>query len=56
MKKLGMSSVKSFPLFFDSRNGRKHIARIDDEEMNSLLQRAENLLLDALLTEEDNEN
>lgn len=41
---------------FDSRNGRKHIARIDDEEMNSLLQRAENLLLDSLLTEEDNEN
>jgi DNA repair exonuclease SbcCD nuclease subunit len=41
---------------FGSRSGRKHIARIDDEEMNSLLQRAENLLLDALLTEEDNEN
>jgi len=41
---------------FASRNGIKHIARIDDEEMNSLLQRAENLLLDALLTEEDNEN
>ncbi|HNW38525.1 MAG TPA: phosphoesterase, partial [Methanosarcina vacuolata] len=41
---------------FDSRNGRKHIARIDDEEMNYLLQRAENILLDALLTEEDNEN
>jgi len=41
---------------FDSRNGRKHIARIDDEEMNYLLQRAENILLDALLTEENNEN
>ncbi len=41
---------------FDSRNGKKHIARIDDEEMNSLLQRAENILLDAMLTEEDNEN
>lgn len=41
---------------FGSRNGRKHISIIDDEEMNSLLQRAENLLLDALLTEEDNAN
>ncbi len=41
---------------FGSRNGRKHIARIDAEEMNSLIQHAENILLDALLTEEDNEN
>ncbi|AKB50179.1 DNA double-strand break repair protein Mre11 [Methanosarcina barkeri str. Wiesmoor] len=41
---------------FGSRNGRKHISIIDDEEMNSLLQRAENILLDALLTEEDNAN
>jgi DNA repair protein SbcD/Mre11 len=44
------------PLFFSSRNGRKYITRIDNEEMSSLLQRAENILLDALLTEEDNEN
>ncbi|AKB55544.1 DNA double-strand break repair protein Mre11 [Methanosarcina barkeri MS] len=41
---------------FGSRNGRKHISKIDDDEMNSLLQRAENILLDALLTEKDNEN
>ena len=40
----------------NSRNGRKLICKIDDEEMNTLLQRAENILLDALLTEEDHGN
>lgn len=44
-----------FPLF-NSRQGRKLIDRIDEEEMNALIQRAENLLLDALLTEEDHGN
>ena len=41
---------------FNSRNGRKLICKIDDEEMNYLLQCAENILLDALLTEEDHGN
>lgn len=41
---------------FNSKNGRKFISKIDNEEMDSLLQRAENILLDALLIEEKNEN
>jgi DNA repair exonuclease SbcCD nuclease subunit len=41
---------------FNSRNGRKLIGRIDEKEMNALIQRAENILLDALLTEEDHGN
>lgn len=41
---------------FNSGNGRKLICKIDDEEIKSLLQRAENILLDSLLTEEDHEN
>lgn len=44
-----------FPLF-NSRQGRKLIDRVDEEEMNALIQRAENILLDALLTEEDHGN
>lgn len=41
---------------FNSGNGRKLICKIDDGEMKSLLQCAENILLDALLTEENHEN
>lgn len=41
---------------FTSRNGRKLICKIDDGEMKSLIQCAENILLDALLTGEDYEN
>jgi len=41
---------------FNSKNGRKFISKIDNEEMDSLLQRAENILLDVLLIEEKNEN
>ena len=41
---------------FNSGNGRKLICKIDDGEMKFLLQCAENILLDALLTEEDHEN
>jgi len=40
----------------NSRHGRKLIDRVDEEEMNALIQRAENILLDALLTEEDHGN
>lgn len=41
---------------FKPGSGGKHICKIDDEEMKSLLQCAENILLDALLTEEKHEN
>ncbi|AKB36317.1 DNA double-strand break repair protein Mre11 [Methanosarcina siciliae C2J] len=41
---------------FKPGSGGKQICKIDDEEMKSLLQCAENILLDALLTEEDHEN
>jgi len=41
---------------FNSRQGKKLIGRIDEEEMNALIERAENILLDALLTGEDHGN
>lgn len=41
---------------FNSRQGRKLIDRVDEKEINDLIQRAENLLLDALLMEEDHGN
>ncbi len=47
---------EAFSPLFKYGKGRKHVRKIDDEEMKFLLQRAENILLDALLTEEDHEN
>jgi len=41
---------------FNSRQGRKLIGRIDEEEMHTLIQCAENILLDALLMEETHGN
>lgn len=45
-----------FSPLFNCGNGRKLICKIDEGEMKSLIQCAENILLDALLTEEDHEN
>jgi len=48
--------LESLNSLFNSKSGRKFISKIDDKEMDSLLQRAENILLDTLLVEEKHEN
>lgn len=48
--------LESLNSLFNSKNGRKFISKIDEKEMISLLQDAENILLDTLLVEEKNEN